>query len=296
MKKIKLLFSFFVCLTLAPQTGFASASGNAQIAQVAGIASITAAAVYYKTKKAKCGGWGSYASCVAAIMAVIQMVQSIKGASAANGVRLDLCSGTNCGEPIDTDFCWSYSDCPQDPYDKEAEENFKTALTTGVGYDDAYNKLTKEAEDYIKDAEENGYSVDTSNGTITGPNGQTTTFAQAAKNFPKDFGKKALSKVAGAIAAIKARDKNRGLASSGGASGVGSGGGVAFQDEYYDGLKSGNGFGKKKSKKNDKNSLLAGLSDKDAKNGGIGTAGDNIFGMVNRRYLKKNKSAEFLKK
>ena len=83
----------------------------------------------------------------------------------------------------------------------------------------------------------------------------------------------------------------RGLASTGG------GGGTIFKDEFYGG-KSGKGskFNGKTKKNKKAKDLLAGLSDKDKAKSGIGIAGDNIFGMVNRRYEKKMKAKEFMKK
>lgn len=300
MKKIKLLFGFFICFTMVPQTGLASGSGNAQMTQMLNIATAGAAGAYSAANFAACPPH-NYPACIQGIMGILQMIQSLMGAANSGQTGADLLNGDYGGftfDPGANGFCFDASTgCTPDAIDGQLT-GLDTAFRTGEGYDDALAKLKNDAANKIKEMEKKGFKIDSAKGLITDPSGKTTTFAAAAANVPKNFGDAANAKFAGVIDQIKEQDKKRGLASEGGAAGSGGAGGIAFKDEYYGG---GDGFGsgkgkKGKSDKDKKKSLLASLTDKDAKKGAIGIAGDNIFGMVNRRYIKKTKSAEFIKK
>ena len=285
MKALKMFFSLLVFFVVAPQAAQSqSGSGSAQVAQMANISTAGAAGAYSSANYAACSS-SNYPACIQGIMGALQMMQSLSGASNSGATGAGLHSGDYGNftfDPVSNGFCFDASaGCTPDGVDNQLAV-METPFKTGQGYDEALEELKIDAANKLKAFEKKGFKVDSSNGTITGPNGETTSFADAASKVPKDFGDKANQKFAGVLK--KMNGNSRGPASAGK---------VVFKDEYYGGsspkkkIKADNSIDKKKS-------LLASLTDKDAKKGAIGIAGDNIFGMVNRRYIKKTKSAEFL--
>lgn len=276
------------CVLFLPQVSF-SAQGalNSQIAQGANLAASGLSSAYSGAQAAMCAPPDRIPPCIEAIKGILQMIQSLKGAGNSGSTGSTLANG-DFGQfdfdPNEAGFCLDPSKgCKPDLIDKQLV-GLDKSLKAGDSLEKAIDGLTQDAEKKLAGFSSKGFKIDRANGTITGPNGKVTNLASSKTKFPKDLSDLANKK----ISDIRSKLGGRSPASGG------SGGGVVFKDEYVGGSGS-KKFGSRLKKKK-KNSLLAGLSDKDAKNGGIGVAGDNIFGMVNRRYQKKTKSAEFLKK
>jgi len=316
MRKIKTLLSLLVGLTLMPQTGFASASGSARATQILNIATAGAAGAYSAANFSRCGPPGSFYYCIQGIMGTLQMLQSLMGAANSGDTGAALLNGDYGSfegfPPIGDVLCpASSTTCTPDAIDNQLAD-FNTPFQTGEGYPEALEKLKQDALNRLKTAEKKGFKIDRKNGVIVGPDGKKTTFAEAASQVPKNLGQDAQQKFSGAVAKLSGGSSgaDRGLASTeegkvgaqsktgkgfgaDGASKAGGGSTSVASDSY--GLGSGSSLGKKGGK-GKKKSLFASLSDKDARKGAVGVAGDDIFGMINRRYIKKTKSSEFFKK
>lgn len=288
MKKIfsTAVLSFSMMLftpTVSYGGGAGAGAGTAMLQSIMGAAG---SAAYAGEHFSQCGGWGSWYHCVQGAMGVMQLLQMLKGADNSYDAAITLGDGLGdfTFDPTDAGVCFDPT-CSPDAIDT-ALKGFSDAFQTGEGYDDAIAAMKAEAEAQLAAMEKKGYKVDAKAGVITGPGGKSFKMS--------DFKGKMSSKLSKALA-----DKMQGVEKAIGnkrsvASASGKKGGVIFKDEYIGGL-SGN-FGKKKSKKsgNSKGEFLAGLSDKDAGLGGIGFAGDSIFGMIKRRYSKKLKAKEFI--
>lgn len=285
MKKIKIFVSLICFVLFLPQVSFGQGAADAsKFAQAANFAAAGGAGAHAATNAAACSP-KNVPACIQAILGIIQQIQSLKGAGNSGSTGSALANG-DFGEfdPNEAGFCLDPSKgCKPDLIDKQLV-GLDKSLKAGDSLGKAITDLTADAEKKLAGFAAKGFKIDQANGTITGPNGKVTTIANSKTKIPKSLSDLANKKIANIRASLGGRSL---------ASGSSGSSGVTFKDEYYGG--SGSKKNASKLKKKKKNSLLAGLSDKDARNGGIGVSGDNIFGMVNRRYKKKTKAAEFLK-
>ena len=290
MRKIKLGLSFVFCLLLFPQFGWSQAGGSLLNAQGSAVQSVGASAAYSAAYAAICSP-KAIPACIEAIKGILQAIQGGKGAADNARAGSAVTSGDFAQfefEPNEAGFCLDSSKgCKADTIDNQLKP-FGDALKAGKGFDDALSILNKNNEKKLSAFERKGFKIDRANGTVTDPSGNVTKLSSTKTKIPASL-KAALEKRA------NARKK---IASGSGRSVASTGGGISYKDEYYGGSSN----RKKRKSKSDldrekrKKSLLAGLSDKDAQKAVIGVHGDNIFGMVNRRYEKKTKSSEFMKK
>ncbi|MGH1468680.1 MAG: hypothetical protein ACRBBP_07350 [Bdellovibrionales bacterium] len=294
ISKIVLIMSMAL-MGPAVSYGVGGAAG-AHAGRIQAVIAAGASGTYASTNAAQCG-WRSPMPCIRAAMGIMQLIQMLQGARNSGMAASALINGAydEFGfDPTAAGFCMdSTSGCTPDGIDT-ALSGFEDAFTTGEGYEAAIDAMESDALAKLSAIEAKGFKVDTKAGTITDPSGKVTKFSDVKTSIPKSLSKAASSKLAGIQAALagktSAKASKRGVASAGGA------GGVIFKDEYIGGGLGGS-FGKKaKSKKDNKGEFLAGLSDKDAKKGGVGFAGDDIFNMIQRRYTKKLKAKEFIGK
>ncbi len=283
---------------LGPASSYGSGgAAGAHMARLQSLVGAAASGAYSAENFSRCGPPGSWHYCIKGVMGIIQLVGMLQGANNSGFAANELINGAydEFGfDPTDAGFCMdSTSGCTPDGIDT-ALTGFGDAFTTGEGYESAIDAMESDALAKLSAIEAKGFKVDAKAGTITDPSGKVTNFSDVKTNVPKSLSKAASSKLAGIQTALEggasAKANKRGIASAGGA------GGVIFKDEYIGGGLGG-ALKKGKSKKdNGKGKFLAGLSDKDAKNGGVGFAGDDIFNMIQRRYTKKLKAKKFIGK
>lgn len=286
---LSLVFSFSLVLA-APNVSYSS--GGASAAHMARLKSLVGASASgsYASQHFACCSPKSFGCCIKGVMGIMQLIQMLQGAQNSGMSAEALINGAYdefAFDPTTAGFCTGGdSTCTPDAIDTNLS-GFDQPFKTGVGYDDAISDMKQSALDQLATAEKLGFKVDAENGTITDPNGKVTNMSDIKTNLPSGLSKNASDKMAGLDKALNSKTSgNRAVASVGGA------GGIVFKDEFVGGGLG--GLNKKKKDGQDTKEFLAGLSDKDAKNGGVGFAGDNIFSMIQRRYSKKVTAKEFI--
>lgn len=308
MKKLKftliLIVSSMMSLTVSAQEILGAANmANAQLGT--GAVGVATSNAFVSKNAGRCSGW-RFHNCLKAALGVMQIVQLLMNMRQTMGVRDDFSMpGANWSNGGDTGFCFNTSTCSQDGIDVAATD-LEQALKTGSSkdYNDAFDKIEKNAMAALKDMEAKGFKLDQKAGIMTGPNGLKGSINDAKAQMGSKLSALSKSKLAdvkeamrqAALArasSLKGKSGRRGLAGSGAGSTN-----VVFQDDLSGAL-GGGAYGKSNGAKNKNNKdgkgksgFLAGLSDK-AK-GGVGVAGDNIFEMINRRYTKKTQQKEFI--
>ncbi len=293
-KSILTIVLSFSMLVASPSVSYAGGAANgAGLAMIQSYVGAAAAGAAAADQFTACAAPFAWFHCVTGGLLAIQAVFMVIGAGKAGDAAGLMCTGTSAStgrcpvDPTESGLCFDAT-CDPDVIDSAlVDAGFDDAFATGEGYEEAEAALLSKANAQLASLEKKGYKVNLKAGTITAPNGKT--FGGA--NFKGKMSSKLAKLTAEKMARIqKAFGAKQGVASAGGKKG-----GVIYQDEYVGGFGSGN-YGKKEKKKNKKGRFLAGLSDKDAGRGGVGFAGDDIFGMIKRRYTKKMKAKEFLTK
>ena len=269
-----------------------------------------AVAVDFVVKNAKRCGKKRYWACVNAALGVAQLSQMVQQFGKAKDVRDNFATNPFTGfDQNSLGFCLPpATGCSQDALDKSL---MGTQLGSALSSADsgqlnkAISAVKKLNMDTIKDLEAQGYSVDLENGTITGPDGKSQSLngdmnlpssMTSALNSRLDAIDKNITNGGAANRSLASTvDGGKGSASKtgGSADGAGAGGStdLQFVDAFGESGASASSALKKREKT--KQDLLAAMADK-SQSGVVGMPGDNIFKMIQRRYDKKKKSAEFI--
>lgn len=241
---------------------------------------------------------GSFGSALLSISSAKQANTTCSQASTAG-----YCMGGPGSDPTDWDPNFAYNPPPGPgegnggPSNSELENIFNEASIPNYG---SVGELQSFIEENLKKAKEKGYEFNPTDGSVTGPNGKTTSAAAIAASSNSTVpGLAADSQKAEAL--VKKYEEHFGISSdgSGGFTNPGGGGssyaGSKYGDDYDDDYNSSmNSLLSGLKKKKRKPASVKGLVKKIGKGDAIGVAGDNIFEMIARGYKEKIKTKQLI--